>query len=59
MASTSPKPAITAQTWAAGNASLQVPLAGLLAADPSLRQATLTVAQWQRRLNAYQRSVRV
>lgn len=56
--STSPEPTFTAAHWAAGNGPLQVPLAGLLAADPELREAELTHADWTARLEEYLKSER-
>ena len=47
------EPTFTAQTWALGNGPLQVPLAGLLASDPSLQDALLTPSDWQARLDQY------
>lgn len=36
-----------------GSPSLNVPVAGLLRADPELRDAELTPSEWRKRLDAY------
>lgn len=54
-----PEPELTAKQWAAGNASLRVPLAGLLAAEPDLRTAQLTPDEWTQQLEDYLSSERV
>jgi len=45
--------------WAAHDGGLQVPLAGLLADDPSLRDQELTPEEWSERLAEYLQSPRV
>lgn len=43
----------SARQWAAGNGPRQIPLAGLLAADPTLLDAKLPANEWQARLEQY------
>jgi hypothetical protein len=49
---------IPAHVWVAGDGSKQVPLAGLLVDDPTLRDAELTHEEWDARLDEYLRSER-
>lgn len=50
---------ITAAAWVAGDGAKQVPLAGLLAHDPTLTDAELTAEDWQAKLDDYLDSERV
>lgn len=59
--STSPDedaPRFPARVWAAGDGNLQIPLAGLLADDPTLNDAELTDPQWRAALDEYLSSPR-
>ena len=58
MTDAKPKPTpkqspVTSDVWAYGSHDRQVPLAGLLVDDPSLRGTSLTPADWQKRVDAY------
>lgn len=47
---------VSAFIWSLGDHAKQVPLAGLLVQDPSLREAELTPSEWRDRLDEYLRS---
>jgi hypothetical protein len=55
-----PKPpvGVPATVFAASDYAAAVPLAGLLAHDPSLASAELTPAEWRKKLDAYSKSPR-
>jgi hypothetical protein len=53
------EPLIAAEDAIGPDARERVPWAGLLAAEPELRDATYTRAEWQELLDAYQRSERI
>lgn len=48
-----PESKVPANVWAYGSHDRQVPLAGALVDDPSLRSIELTSADWQDRVDAY------
>jgi hypothetical protein len=44
---------VPSNVWAYGSHDRQVPLAGLLVDDPSLRGISLTPDEWRQRVDAY------
>jgi hypothetical protein len=53
-----PELVVPVDVWTAGNASLAISVAGLLAHKPELRAQELSEAKWERELAAYLKTPR-